>query len=698
MTRLAFVFKALFYLLPTAMLAGESLAATSEWWQTEQGGVRLISASAAAGNAREVQFGLHFRMEPGWKIYWRSPGDAGFPPRPEWADSENLADARLLWPAPHRFSILGLQTMGYKDEVVLPVMATPFEPGKPIHIRARVPYLTCAEICVPYEAKLALDLPAGPLTSSLEAGLIEQFLDRVPDDGENTGLTIMRVAVEGSPPAQALRLSVVADAPLTAPDVFVEGPKGVGFGAPEVRLGTDRRSALMRIAVNPPKSRSVDIAGVPISLTLVDGARALERSVTATAEVARSLIAVLALALLGGLILNLMPCVLPVLSIKLLSVVGHGGGDPRGVRIGFLASASGILVSFLVLASGVVALKSAGLAAGWGIQFQEPLFLAAMIAILTLFACNLWGLFEIRMPGTVTDAAASAGGGHGIGGQFLTGAFATLLATPCSAPFLGTAIGFALARGAVEIYLVFAALGLGLALPYLVIAAAPRLATRLPRPGQWMVTLRRVLSIALAATAVWLLSVLAVQTGLVGAGLVALLMAAVAVALRQTRHLAGRAHLASWLVVGAMTILALGAAGSFANQENTRQKVLDAENWRPFQLAAIADEVAMGRVVLVDVTADWCLTCKLNKALVLDRGAVAEKLASPAVTAMKADWTKPDPTITAYLAGFGRYGIPFDAVYGPGAPAGIVLPEILTVDSVMDAISRAAGSAKTAAN
>ena len=698
MTRLVTVIKALFVLLPLSMLAGESFAAASTWWQTEHGEVRLIASSAAAGQADEVLFGLHFRMKPGWKIYWRSPGDAGFPPSPDWSGSENLGDARLLWPAPHRFSVLGLETMGYTVEVVLPVVVAPFEPGKPIRLAGRVRYLTCEEICVPYEAKLALALPAGPETSSLQAGLIEQFLQRVPSTSENAGLQIMRVTVEGSPPAQALRLSVVADTPLATPDVFVEGPRGVAFGAPEVRLGSDRRSALMRIAVSTPKGKPIDLAGESIRLTLVDGERALERSVTATVEVSRGLMAVLALALLGGLILNLMPCVLPVLSIKLLSVIGHGGADPRRVRIGFLASAGGILASFLVLATGAVALKSAGIAAAWGIQFQQPLFLAAMVAVRTLFACNLWGLFEIRLPGNISNAAASAGGGTGIGGQFLTGAFATVLAAPCSAPFLGTAIGFALARGAAEIYLVFIALGVGLALPYLVIAAAPRLATRLPRPGPWMATLRRVLSLALGATAVWLLTVLAVQTGYAGAGLIALLMVAVTVALRQARHLAGRALVASWLVVGALSALALGAAGSLANQQGTRRAAPDAENWQPFKLAAIADEVAKGRVVFVDVTADWCLTCKVNKALVLDRGEVAGRLASPAVIAMKADWTKPDPGISAYLAGFGRYGIPFDAVYGPGAPAGIVLPELLTTKSVLEAISRAAGSATAPAN
>ena len=698
MVRLVIVIKSLILLLSGLMLAGESLAAASTWWQTEHGKVRLIASSSAAGHADEILFGLHFRMQPGWKIYWRSPGDAGYPPSLDWVDSKNVENAHLLWPAPQRFSVLGLQTMGYTDEVVLPVVVAPFEIGKPIRLAGQLRYLTCEKICIPYEANLALDLPAGPETSSLQSGIIKRFFQRVPGTNEHSGLQIIRVTVEGSSPTQTLRLSVVADTPLASPDVFVEGPSGMEFGVPEIRLSADHRSAQIRILVSTAKGKPTDLAGKIIGLTLVDGERALERSVEAMAEVSRGLIAVLALALLGGLILNLMPCVLPVLSIKLLSVVGHGGANPRTVRIGFLASAAGILVSFLILATGAVALKSINIAASWGIQFQHPLFLAAMVAILTLFACNLWGLFEIRLPSKFADAASSAGNGIGFGSQFLNGAFATVMATPCSAPFLGTAIGFALARGAVEIYMVFFALGVGLALPYLVIAAAPKLVTWLPRPGQWIRTLRRFLSLALVATAAWLLTVLSVHTGFAGAGLIALLMMAVAFALHQTRQLTGRAHLASWLVVCAMSALALGAANSLANQNVDQRTVLNDQIWQPFKLAAIADEIAKGRVVFVDVTAEWCLTCKINKSLVLEKSEVARRLSTSAVTAMKADWTMPDPRISAYLNGFGRYGIPFNAVYGPGAPAGIVLPELLTTGIVHEAISHASRSPTAATN
>ncbi len=686
--------------------APEVRAASSPWWQTDQGAVRLVAASDAAGTGGILRFGLHFRMHPGWKIYWRSPGDAGFAPQTNWAGSQNFAEASVQWPTPERFSVIGLETLGYKKEVVLPLTVSVFEPGKPVSLRAMVRYLTCAEICVPYNAMLALDIPAGPETNSRETALIDRFAALVPATGDGGGLRIDRADIAGAAPDQTIQVALAADAPMTRTDVFVEGPPGFGFGAPRVRIDAGGRGALMRIPVSPPRGTGADLAGETVTLTLVSGARAIERRVElspATSAWAPSVspapvfsavafAAILGFALLGGLILNIMPCVLPVLSIKLLTVVAHGGGDPRPVRTGFLASAAGILVSFAVLATGAVLLKQSGLAAGWGIQFQQPLFLAAMVMILVLFAGNLWGLFEFHLPGAVADGAAGAGHGHGLGGHFLTGAFATLLATPCSAPFLGTAVGFALSRGPLEIYAVFAALGLGLALPYLAVAAFPGLATRLPRPGPWMVTLRYVLGLALIATAAWLVTVLATQTSFAVGGLVTLLIAAALVALWQLRGLSGRARGATWGVVGALSVLALVISASLTRPDaDVDVAVIEDGVWQPFDRAQIDREVAAGRIVFVDVTADWCLTCQVNKALVLNIGAVRDRLGSDNVVAMKADWTRPDPRITRFLADFGRYGIPFNVVYGPGAPEGVPLPEILTEGKVLAGFQRAGG-------
>ena len=281
----------------------------------------------------------------------------------------------------------------------------------------------------------------------------------------------------------------------------------------------------------PAPRGDVALAGEAIIVTLVDGDALIEQTLTAVPGIAEApplwdFILILALAFLGGLILNLMPCVLPVLSLKVIGAIGLGGASRAVVTGRFLATAAGILLSFLVLAAGVAGAKQAGLAVGWGLQFQQPLFLVALIIVITLFASNLWDLFQIPLPAWL---GGIGGGGteqpHGMAGHFASGAFATLLATPCSAPFLGTAIGFALARGTPQIFAVFAALGIGMATPYLAIAVAPGLATRLPHPGKWMVTMKRVLALLLAATALWLLTVLATQSGSRAALAVGVLMA-----------------------------------------------------------------------------------------------------------------------------------------------------------------------------
>ena len=695
--------------LVAATLAGfgDSRAATSDWFEHDHGAVRLISDGTTAGSGETLDLGLQFRMKPGWKVYWRSPGDAGFPPNLNWAGSSNFAGAEIAWPAPERFSVLNLKTLGYKKEVIFPITATVFEPGRDVALRARVRFLTCDDICVPYEANFTLNLRAGADIDTPQSGQIADWRAKVPMLGADAPLSIQQAEVAGDGASSALIVRVSGKKALNSPDLYVEGPADYGFAKPVVQIASTGKEALMRIGVQAPKRPDARLAGETVTLTLVDGDRAVERQVTLQRAAAVAVggadaggeaigygfLAILGLAVLGGLILNVMPCVLPVLSIKLLAVVSLGGEAPSRVRAGFLASAAGILACFLLLGTVVVALQSAGLAAGWGIQFQQPAFLAFMIAVITLFACNMWGLFEIRLPGAVSDAAVSVSGheGGGLGGHFMTGACATLLATPCTAPFLGTAVGFALSRGPLEIYSVFLALGIGLALPWIAVAAFPVLVNRLPKPGPWMITLKRILSIALIGTAAWLLSVLWFRVGGPATAMIALIMIAIAFSVWQYRHLSEKARFATWVVIGLMTAISMVGADSFADAGRDRLIEAEDKTWREFDLAAINAEVAKGNTVLVDVTADWCLTCQVNKSLVLNRGQVAEILGAGSVIAMKADWTKPDPAIAAYLKSFRRFGIPFNVVYGPTAPMGVPLPEILTEASVLDAFEQAGG-------
>jgi suppressor for copper-sensitivity B len=626
---------------------------------TEQSAARLVTAVTGAGDLKTLPAGLDITLKSGWKTYWRSPGDAGFPPALTFDGSENVASAVLQYPTPHRFELFGLQTFGYKDQVVYPIAVTPERPGEAVKLRAHLRYLVCEQVCIPYDADLALDIPAGPAAPSDQAPLINRFQAMVPGDGAGHGLQLAQVRVEAGN-----KLVVEASSngqKFTAPDAIVEGSNSLLFNKPTVAIDGGGQHATLTL---PIEANDGTATSGTFTLTLTDGDRGLETRFTLpslapatlltstvaapqpSAPAQSPLLLILGIALLGGLILNVMPCVLPVLVLKLTSVLQHGGGEGEHVRLSFLATAAGIVSAFLALAASLAGLKLAGHEIGWGIQFQQPVFLAILATICLVFAANLWGLFQVPLPAIAGDLALVADHrtrNHKVLGAFLTGVFATVLATPCSAPFVGTAIGFALSRGGTEIFAIFLAMAIGLSLPYLAVAAAPHLAVMLPRPGRWMVWLRKALGVSMAATALWLGWILAGQVGLLHA--------------------------------------------TPANQAQG-----EAVRWQAFDQASIPELVAQGKTVFVDVTADWCITCKANKALLIDPPPVSTMLNQDNVVPMVADWTRPDPAISRFLAQHGRYGIPLNVVYGPKAPQGIVLPEVCTVETIVQAIRQASGS------
>jgi suppressor for copper-sensitivity B len=681
-------------ILALTALAVEARQSATAWDSTEVSDIRLISAQDSVGDGA-VSLGLQIRLAPTWKTYWRSPGEAGFPPRIDWTGSTNLESVDIAWPAPTRFLEIGdLVTHGYMDEVVFPLAVRATDPSLPLVLRAVVDYPVCQEICYPFQASFTLELPPGVARPTEHGGDIARFLARVPGPPKPGQPRLASVEAAGDGADQILRITARSPSGFIDPEIFVEGPPAFYFGPPKIEIRDGGTEAVIRIAAPAPRGGAA-LAGEAIIVTLVDGTAFIEQTLTAVPGDAEAppfsnLVMIVALAFLGGLILNLMPCVLPVLSLKVVGVIGMGGVSRAVVSARFLATAAGIVLSFMALAAGVAGLKAAGVAVGWGLQFQEPLFLVALIIVITLFASNMWDLFQFPLPAWL-GGIGGVEKTHGMAGHFASGAFATLLATPCSAPFLGTAVGFALARGTPEIFTVFAALGVGMATPYLAIAAAPGLATRLPHPGRWMVTLKRFLALLLAATALWLLTVLAAQSGARASLAVGGLMAAgVAVMLWNAAAPDRRRRFAAaplLVLVFALAFLAPGGLRGTGIAAPTDDAI-----WRPFDAALIDELVASGKTVFVDVTADWCVTCKFNEATVLSRGAVARQLASEGVVAMRADWTNPNPAIAAYLETFGRFGIPFDAIYGPALPRGLALPELLSEDAVMAAFGRA-GSA-----
>lgn len=676
-------------------LAQGAHAASSEIFESPAVTARLIAAQdGVPESGRTLSAGLDLRLGDGWKTYWRSPGEVGIPPSVDWAGSENVAEVEFLWPAPERFTAFGIENFGYRDEVVFPLRIELARPGEPARLEARVSLLVCSNVCVPQDFDLNLDLPDGSGIDQPAAERIANFLARVPAEGDGIGVERARVHLDDK--ATTLTLAVRSATPFKDPDVFPELGAGNALGKPDIRLGDGGRSLW---ATLPVLSTDDATRHDPI-LTVTDGtdrafsltpdraadAPAPPFSIAAVAPGIETLIWIALASFLGGLILNVMPCVLPVLSIKLSSVMKHGEQDRRTVRLGFLAAAAGALTFMWGLALILFLLQRAGVVVGWGLQFQNPVFLAAMVLLLSIFSANMFGGFEFNLPSGLQTRLANSGRGHGHVADFLTGMFAAVMATPCSAPFLGTAIAFALAGRGIDIFIVFTSLGVGLAVPYLVVAALPGSVALLPRPGRWMLALKLVLGALLMATVAWLLWVMVGVAGTAAAAAAGGLSLALVIALSILRL----PSFVRWPIVAVCAGLALIAVPRLTETE-AAEVAVSSLRWEAFDRAEIARRVSRGQVVFVDVTADWCLTCKANKALVIERDPVLTALRSEGTVAMQADWTRPDESISRYLESFGRYGIPFNAVYGPGAPDGIVLSEILSSDAVIEALHSAAG-------
>lgn len=661
---------------------GAALAATA-WGGDARAQVRLIGGGTGEG-ARGAA-GIEFRYAPGWHGYWRTPGDAGIPPMLDWSGSRNAGPARVVWPAPRRLVVEGLQNGIYEGDFILPVEFDVADPQAASALAVAIDYAACSNICIPLHADLSLSLPRGP-DDGLEAARIAAARASVPGAPGAAGLVVQSVRSEAYGSAAKLVVTLRSStAPFAAPDLFVEGAGDGLPPAPAVTLADDRHTAILTI---PLPSRWN--AATPLTLTVVDGDRAAEFSGPSAPLIAATApwLTILISALVGGLILNLMPCVLPILSIKLFGLARHAGAGRRAVRLGFLATAAGIMSCFLALATALVGLKLYGATLGWGIQFQQPWFLAGMAALTTVFAASFFEWLPIGIPRIFLRQGSASHGA--LAEAFLAGVFSTLLATPCSAPFVGTAVGFALAGGPTAILAVFLCLGLGMAMPFLAVALFPAAVAWLPRPGAWMLRLRQGLGLLLLGTGIWLLMILGSVSGLAAAVSAATVLAALLGFRFWITHRPRGLERAWPGVLTASLALAACAAALLPARSAGDRGATDA-GWQTFDQAALDRAIAAGDTVLVDVTATWCLTCKVNDLAVLDTAPVQARLARPGVHRMRADWSRPDSAIAAYLQRFGRFGIPLDVVYGPGRPAGEALPELLSLGALVAALDHASG-------
>jgi len=673
-----------------------------------QGGVPRVEATLLSGLRRvssgeTFPVGVLLKMAPGWHVYWRNPGEAGLASEVSWT-APGLDIGPLQWPVP---AVLhspdgSITSYGYPGEVVLFAEARSGAlAGRAVRLAALVDVLVCEVQCIPATLSLERELGVAPepAVDGQATALLDAARTRVPVDARAADVELAPVRPPGLVAGEAFSTELLASddegrpVALAARDVFIPDRMAglsslvveslplaagrlrvAGKLAPEAAAGPFALRGVLRLAGASERAVQVD---VPLGSIARAG-----RLLPQTSARGPGLGWALVFAFLGGVVLNLMPCVFPVLALKaygFVRTVQAGGGRTAGHSLAYTV---GIAGTMLVLASGVLVLRAAGRAVGWGFQFQEPLFVAGLASLMVAFALNLFGVFRVGAAGAgLGDVVDGARGAWRSAGE---GALAVVLATPCTAPLLGAALGFAFAAPAWVVMAVFLLVALGLALPFCALVLVPGLAAWLPRPGAWMERMRVLLGFALLGTGAWLVSVLGSLAGV--QGMVRLLVFLLAVggaawvvgSWQDTRRSGAAAAAAAVLLagVGAATLrfdLTTGPPAAAA--------------WSP---EAVAAELRAGRPVFVDFTADWCLTCKFNEHTVLSRPPVLEAVRATRTRVLVADWTRPDPRIAVELAARGRAGIPLYLVFSPHRPgAPEVLPELLTEGRVVDALQRA---------
>ena len=681
--------------------------------KTEHAEVELIAEKTALVAGEKNTIGLSIKHAPHWHTYWKNPGDSGYPTKITWEIPAGYGIGDIEWPTPKRLVTGPIVNFGYEDEVLLPVtvsVPTAAKVGGSVTLKGKAEWLVCKDVCIPEEGDVAVTLPVGkdpkPSDSALrfaaargatpgDASAWKATLHTAPGAGRDVWLELIA-------PANAAKLAALDVFPVpeqvTDPSVQQGYRTDAGY-AIKLRLADGvklpDRMAIVLAATSALAAKGefsgTTLATVATSafslpstaVALNSGTANISGALPATSDV--TLWSALLLAFFGGMVLNLMPCVFPVLSLKILSFAHHSGKASEGareMRQHGLFYAIGVVLSFLALAGVMLALKSAGSAVGWGFQLQNPGVVWVLAVIFFLIGLNLMGAFEVGQlaPSSLLSMQAKHPGVD----AFFSGVLAVIAASPCTAPFMGAALGFALTQSAVAALAVFAALGFGMALPYVLLAWFPKWLDKLPRPGPWMVTIKQLLAFPMFLTVVWLVWVVSLQAGADGAAIVLLGLVGLAFAAWLIGSIKGGVRLAG--VAAAVIAVVLAWPVSEPAQAASTAKKSGSVSWQLWDPAAVARLNAEGKPVFVDFTAAWCVSCQANKRLVLTRAEIEQLFTQKQVTLMRADWTNRDERITQALAGMNRSGVPVYVLHAPGKSPQI-LPELLTAGIVKDALA-----------
>jgi thiol:disulfide interchange protein DsbD len=665
--------------------------------------------------------GLYFKLEAGWHVYWQNAGDSGEPPHIKWTLPAGITAGPLQFPAPKRLPLGPLMDFGYENEVLFPFSINVAKTAKPGPLLAKVDWLVCREVCIPGKAELDENLPliSGPPADGnpADSALFDRLAHELPTSLPNTDTAVFQ------PTSTGFRLAVTTGQRETQAVFFPEDEDILDNPAPQTVTPTAtgivldlkkdanlaKVPAQMKGVLELASGRNYEIAATPGAVAAPPAAPALPLPGTAAAPPVAPAFSFAALAgtvffaFLGGLLLNLMPCVFPVLFLKGLALVQSGSEERHKLRAHGLVYTAGILVSFWALVGLLLALRAAGATLGWGFQFQSPIFLLVLAGLLFFFGLSLAGQFEIGL--TLTSAGGSLAAKQGYAGSFFTGVLAVIVATPCTAPFMGAAIGYALAQPAAVTFAIFTALALGLAAPYVALTLQPAWTRLLPKPGAWMDILKQAVSVPIFGTVIWLTWVVAEAYG---ANLLLALLS-IFLLLAIAGWFLGRWPARRWATFVAVLLLltvlvacvtaprelaeAPGALPARLSSENPTAR--SAAAWQPWSADGVQHALSAGQPVFVDFTAGWCLSCQVNERIALSQPEVMHAFGERNVALFKADWTREDPAITQALTALGRSGVPVYALYAPGQNDPQLLPQVLTPGIVLDAINKLPTGAAT---
>src|SRR5205809_2337500 len=667
----------------------------------------LLADTSAIVPGKAFTVGLLLRMAPGWHTYWKFSGDAGLPTELKWKLPQGFKISEIRWPIPLKTIDPGdIETYGYENEVLL--MQEIMPPSKidesSVKLSADANWLVCEKICIPGGETLQLELPISTNSQPANTELFARYRRLLPQNWPGANAATAEWSRAGSD--LRLKVASVALAKYPAADFFPLPEQGIVVGHPTIE-SRNKNQILFRIPIESSGKSVSAMAGLVVFSQQPNGDDRAAWQITPPSIVSaahpvpvRGIFTFLLFGFLGGIILNLMPCVLPVISLKIFGFIQQAGQSRQKILRSGIAFALGIFAWFIALALLLIALKAVGRDVTWGgFQFTNAYFVLALSVIVLVFALNLFGVFEISLPQSMTRGLLSTSERKDFLGSFFQGVFATVLATPCTAPFLGTALGFAFSQSPAIILSMFVAIAAGMSAPYLLLSAQPAWLRLLPKPGPWMLHVKQFMGFLLLATLLFLLYVLGAQRGLEGAIWAScfLLVISIACWMKGAFVLPTASVLKRSVVLVLMLVLVLGSGMYFVvgKFRSTNVGLADSRlpgDWQAFTPERLQAELEQGHSVFVDFTAAWCLTCKFNEANVLESAEVRDAFQRHATVKLKADWTNGDPAITKLLQKFGRPGVPLYVLYPGKNEEPIVFPEVLTKGMVLEKLQIAARS------